>query len=260
MHYLGFGTYAGGYGSTGRRGQTGYLDASQLEIAPDGRFEMLLSSREQPGNWLRMEPDTSLVHRAPDLPGPRSTSASRSSRSSASAAAGGPQPITPELVDRGLQAAAAYVAGTRRLFADWAEGFAKRTNELPRFDPAIAAAAHGDPNIVYFHGYWELRRDEALVIEVTPPAATTGTSSSTTTGWSRSTTATTRSRSTTRRCAHARPTARCGSWWPTRPGRPELDRDRGPPPRHDVPALGGRGAAPGADDARREARGRRGFG
>ena len=27
----------------------------------------------------------------------------------------------------------------------------------------------GDPNIAYYHSYWELAADEALVIEVTPP-------------------------------------------------------------------------------------------
>jgi hypothetical protein len=169
VHYLGFGTYAGGYGSAGRRGQTGYLDASQLRSDADGRFELILSSREQPGNWLRMQPDTSLLI-------VRQTFQDRKRERIAElslervGAAGAPQPLSPEFLDRGLQAAAAYVAGTASLFADWAEGFARRPNELPRFDPAIAAAAHGDPNILYFHGYWQLAPDEALVIEVTPPA------------------------------------------------------------------------------------------
>ena len=168
VHYLGFGTYAGGYGSAGRRGQTGYLDASQLELGPDGSFEMILSCREQPRNWLRMEPDTSLFI-------VRQTFQDRKQERIAElaiervGAEGGPQPITPEGVDRGLQAAAAYVAGTAGLFADWAEGFAQRVNQLPRFDPAVAAAAHGDPNILYFHGYWELAPDQALLIDVTPP-------------------------------------------------------------------------------------------
>jgi hypothetical protein len=168
VHYLGFGTYAGGYGSAGRRGQTGYLDASQLELGPDGSFEMILSCREQPRNWLRMQPDTSLFI-------VRQTFQDRKQERIAElaiervGAAGGPQPITPESVDRGLQAAAAYVAGTAGLFADWAEGFAQRVNQLPRFDPAVAAAAHGDPNILYFHGYWELEPDQALLIDVTPP-------------------------------------------------------------------------------------------
>ena len=61
------------------------------------------------------------------------------------------------------------MAGTASLFCDWAEGFAKHKNTLPKLDPAVATAAHGDPNICYFHGYWELGPDEALLIEVTPP-------------------------------------------------------------------------------------------
>jgi hypothetical protein len=75
-----------------------------------------------------------------------------------------------EGLDRALGAAAAYVQGTATIFTDWSEGFAKRKNELPRFDPKVAAAAHGDPNIVYYHGYWELARGEQLWIEVRPPA------------------------------------------------------------------------------------------
>jgi hypothetical protein len=168
VHYLGFGTYAGGYGSSARRGQTGYLDASQLELAPDGSFELILSSREQPGHWLRMEPDTSLLI-------VRQTFQDRKQERIAELSIqriGGlraPAPITPGFVDGGLQAAAAYVAGTAALFADWAEGFARRKNQLPRFDPAVAAAAHGDPNIVYYHGYWELGPEQALLIDLEPP-------------------------------------------------------------------------------------------
>jgi len=86
------------------------------------------------------------------------------------AAAGPPAPVSAAFIDHGLAAAAAYVRGTARIFTDWSEGFAKHKNTLPRFDPKVAAAAHGDPNICYFHGYWELACDEALVVEVTPPA------------------------------------------------------------------------------------------
>lgn len=168
IHYLGIGTYAGGYGASGRRGQDGYVEAAELEIAPDGGFELIVSAREQPGNWLPMKPDSSLLivrqtyrdrarERIADL------------RIERIGAEGAPPPLSPEHVDRGLAAAASYVAGTAALFADWAEGFAKRPNELPRFDASVAAAAHGDPNIVYYHGYWELGPGEALVVEVEPP-------------------------------------------------------------------------------------------
>jgi len=149
-------------------GQSGYLEGEDLEIGPDGRFEIRLSCERRDGNWLAMEPDSSSLV-------VRQTFRDRSRERIADLAIervgsdGPPEAITPEFVDRGLGAAAAYVLGTASLFADWAEGFAKRPNQLPRFDPSVARAAHGDPNICYFHGYWELTPDEALVIEVTPP-------------------------------------------------------------------------------------------
>lgn len=169
VHYLGLGTYAGSYGTSGRRAQTGYLDAREMKIEPDGSFELILSCREQPGrNWLRMEPDTSsLIVRQTFQD--RANERIAELRIERIGAAEKPAPLTPAFLDRGLQAAAAYVHGTASLFADWAEGFAKRRNELPRFDPAVAAAAHGDPNIVYYHGYFELAEGEALVVDFVPP-------------------------------------------------------------------------------------------
>ncbi len=168
VHYLGFGTYVGNYGSGGRMGQSGYLEGADLDVSSDGSFEILLSCRQQPGNWLAMEPDTSSLI-------VRQTFREREKEKIADltiervGAEGPPRPITAELVDQGLEAAAKYVLGTATLFAEWAEGFAARKNELPIFDPAVARAAHGDPNICYFHGYWEIAQDEALVIEATPP-------------------------------------------------------------------------------------------
>jgi hypothetical protein len=168
IHYLGIGSYAGGYGEGGRRGQDGYVEAHQLEIAPDGRFELVLSCRQHPGNWLPLRPDSSLVI-------VRQTFRDRSRETIADlrierlGGAAAPAPLSPAFLDAGLARAAAYVHGTAALFAGWAEGFARHPNQLPRFDPAVAAAAHGDPNIAYYHGYWELAPDEALLVEVTPP-------------------------------------------------------------------------------------------
>jgi len=150
-------------------GQSGYLEAADMRIEPDGSFEIALSCEERPGrNWLPMEPDTSLLI-------VRQTFEDRTTETIADLhieRVGGdrPEPVTPEAIDRGLAAAAKSVAGTANLFAEWAEGFAMRPNELPPFDPAVASAAHGDPNIRYFHGYWELGPEEALVVEFTPPA------------------------------------------------------------------------------------------
>jgi hypothetical protein len=169
IHYLGLGTYVGSYGSDGRMGQSGYVEAADLRIEPDGTFEIILSCEEKPGvNWLRMEPDTSSLI-------VRQTYQDRAVEQIAElqiermGATGPPAPLTPESLDLGLASAVAYVAGTSRLFCDWSEGFAKHVNALRQLDPAIATAAHGDPNICYYHGYWSLAKDEALVIESRPP-------------------------------------------------------------------------------------------
>ncbi len=172
IHYLGFGTYVGRYGGGGRMGQSGYLEGKDLRIEPDGAFEIVLSCVPQPGNWLRLEPDTSsLIVRQTFQDRATETIADlHIERLERLGTGGSPAPVTPEFLDRGLAAAASYVAGTAALFADWAEGFARHPNELRLLDPAVARAAHGDPNICYYHGYWELAPDEALVIDVMPPA------------------------------------------------------------------------------------------
>lgn len=83
--------------------------------------------------------------------------------------AGRPSPLTPELVDKGLASAAGLVVGCSNLFAGWAKGFQAYTNQLPKFDDSVSMGAGGDPNICYYHSYWQLGPEEALVIEVTPP-------------------------------------------------------------------------------------------
>jgi len=170
--YLGFGTYAGGYGSEGRSAETGYLEGKDLEVNPDGTVEIQLSCKKQPGNWLAMEPDTSTLHVRQTF-GDHDNETLADLRlervDGAGARDGAKSPLTPERVDEGLTMAGRLVVGVASMFANWAEGFADQTNELPLFDPGVSLAAHGDPNITYYHGYWRVAPDEALVVEVTPP-------------------------------------------------------------------------------------------
>ncbi|MFT5443564.1 MAG: hypothetical protein ACI8W3_002614 [Myxococcota bacterium] len=170
VHYLGMGTYFGNYGSDGRMGQSGYIEGVDLKMDDDDHFEIILSCNEQqPGkNWLRMEADTSsLIVRQTFQD--RKTEVIADLEIERIGADGGAVPITPEKVDEGLAAASNYVLGTASLFTDWTESFARYPNELRLLDPAIAKAAHGDPNICYYHGYWEVEPGQALVIVATPP-------------------------------------------------------------------------------------------
>ncbi|MGH0030269.1 MAG: DUF1214 domain-containing protein [Myxococcota bacterium] len=166
--YLGFGTYYGAYGRPGRSGCSGYLEADQLEIDADGRFEIALASEPRPGNWLPMEPDTCmLIVRQNVLDAEHEVLADL--RIERVGADGPPRPLDPARLGRALRDAAGFVGGTAALFADWAEGFAREPNRLLPMDPATTGGAHGDPNIFFHMGYWRLRPDQALVVELEPP-------------------------------------------------------------------------------------------
>jgi hypothetical protein len=168
VHYLGFGSQAGNYGATGSLATTGYVEAADLEIGADGRFELVASGEKKPGNWLPMSPETtSIIVRQTFLDRAIETRADLKIERIDGPHA--PRHTTPEAVDRGLQGAAKFVNGCAKLFHQWALSMKPHTNQLPPFDAAVAKAAGGDPNIVYYHSYWELQPDEALVIEVTPP-------------------------------------------------------------------------------------------
>lgn len=169
IHYISIGAYSGNYGQgTTAGGRAGCLEDHQLEVNPDGTLEITLSCNEHPGNWIRMEPDTGLLI-------VRQSFLDRENEELAELqieclnAEGPPSPLTSEDVIHGLGMASLWVVGCATRFTDWAEGFAQRPNELHPLDDAVSTAAHADPNIYFFHGYWTIASDEALIIETTPP-------------------------------------------------------------------------------------------
>lgn len=163
--YLSFGTQKGGYESNGRMEQTGFLDAGALQLEADGRFEIVLSQHPQPGNWLRLEPDSNAVI-------VRQTFLDRKQERPAQLGIARrgvdarPAPLSAEQLQRGLGNAARFVEGTARLFADWAQGYQQHANQLPPADQALCQRVGGDPNIFYYHSYWSLADDEALLIHI----------------------------------------------------------------------------------------------
>ncbi len=165
VHYLGFSTKAGGYGSTGGLAPTGFLDSTGLQVDPDGRFEVIVSATPHAGNWLPMsEASSMLIVRQTFLDRPRERRAELT-------IAGHPTPTAPRPLDLATVAtrlanAARFVEGTARVFADWAAEFAAHPNVLPRQDQQRYLAAGGDPSIHYYHGYYRLGPGEALVVEV----------------------------------------------------------------------------------------------
>jgi hypothetical protein len=164
VDYLGFGSVNNRYASGGTMETTGYIDARRMRIEADGRFELIVSQREQPGNWLPMSPETNSINVRQTFQDRRTERAAELRIERIGASAETPQPLTPERLLRGLEAASGYVQGSATLFARWAESFLPALNRLPPADQAYCRAIGGDPNIFYFHGAWQLADDEMLVI------------------------------------------------------------------------------------------------
>jgi hypothetical protein len=172
IHYVGFFTQNGNYGTTGGLSPCGVLEHFDLKTDDQGNFEIILSKDRKGPNWLKIEDETSLLlvrqtylDHQNEVPIEVNIENLNGKRV--------PDPITPAQIDEGLRTAALFVAGAPFLFAKWARGFQKHTNRLPVFDPEVSNAAGGDANITYHHSHWKLGPDEALVIEVKPPICDT---------------------------------------------------------------------------------------
>ena len=171
VHYLGFGLQRGGYAEDGGLQTSAYLESEDMRFAEDGSFTIRLSPTPpaEGGNWMQTHDNTSMLI-------VRQTFLDRVHEREAELeivcldGPPNPGPLTAESLDQGLTKAAGLVAASSMIFARWANEFkAGHPNLLPRFDQARSDAAGGVPDIAYYHSYWQLGPDEALVIEATPP-------------------------------------------------------------------------------------------
>jgi Protein of unknown function (DUF1214) len=164
--YLSFGTKAGSYDRDAEMRPTGQIDGRHMQVAPDGRFEILVSRNKQAGNWLPMEESSEgiIVRQTFDVregavpayyeieclnPGDRVHA----------------DALDPLSIEPALGRATSFVTRTSNLFIDWMEIYEKHLNQLPSDDQDRCQRAGGDANIHYHQSYWKLEPDQALVIE-----------------------------------------------------------------------------------------------
>ncbi len=169
VFYLGFATQLADY-TKDEPQVSGSLESDDLKIGPDGSFELVVSVDEPEGDvaWLPMSASSRIVL-------VRQTFLDKGAEQPAELhieRVGGeplPRPLTPQMLDEGLAQAGLFVTGSSLFFAKWSHDWKKHANALPRHPPEISGAAGGDPNIAYYHSYWELAEDECLEITFTPP-------------------------------------------------------------------------------------------
>lgn len=168
MFYFSIVANAMRYHIDGSAHATGQLLDGDIEWGRDGEVEIIASCNYQPGNWLRLEPDASVIVL-------RQSALDRDSERGGEfriERIGGPPvpvPLTAERLAAGLATSAQFVRGIASTFADWTRLFREHPNQFPAIDQSIFQKGGGAKDIYYAHGYWRIATDEALVIEVTPP-------------------------------------------------------------------------------------------
>lgn len=148
----------------------GSLIDSEVAVAEDGQFEIILSPEEHRGNWIRTTPgswrvtirqffadwenEAPMVARIDRLGDPPHDPL-----------------LTPQRVTRGLADSAAWVRKSTRYWADMLDKWKAQPNRFLSYrqldDNAIDATPGGEPLICY----WQVPCDEVLVVRVTPPEA-----------------------------------------------------------------------------------------
>jgi len=169
--YFSLGSVANRMATEGTMVPTGDLYEKDIDFGPDGSFEVIASQEPRARNWLPMAPDTTaIIFRATYFDRAKEIAATINIER-VDRPARAPM-LSPELLDQSFTRAAGFVRGTANVFANWAQGFAAHPNELPALDQTPFRRAGAHATIHYFHGYWKLQPDEALVINFRVPECT----------------------------------------------------------------------------------------
>jgi hypothetical protein len=145
---------------------TGEIDSKDMHFEDDGRFEILMSCKKQPGNWLPMTPETRFVV-------VRQTFGDRSKERIAELSIECLNPersnntLDPASLEPAFGRALGFMKSTVEMNIGWMERYRKHLNRLPEDDQALCQAAGGDPNVHYYQSFWKLAPDEALLVRLT---------------------------------------------------------------------------------------------
>ncbi|MGH3632973.1 DUF1214 domain-containing protein [Mycobacterium sp.] len=139
----------------------------ELEVDPEGNFEVIISADEREGNWMRIDGDNpTLVVRHFFYDWNTEVPSSLRIERIGTGSECGRQTIDQDVVvSRQLVALGEFVYANLKFFHDWG-GTPPANGFLAPIDlSSVGGAAENRPVI----GRWELQPDEALILEVKPP-------------------------------------------------------------------------------------------
>ncbi|MAG30983.1 MAG: hypothetical protein CL908_08845 [Deltaproteobacteria bacterium] len=164
---LGIGTFSGALGTPKGLIRDGYITNEELQTK-DGRFELLISRSEQPGNWLPMGEHTNSLNIRQTLLRRRQQKPADFELVRIDGGAP-PAPLDPISFAGQLDRAGLTIGGIVAQFLAWTASFKEHPFEVREIDPKFLSAAQGDPNTTYHYSYWELEDDEVFTVVLEPP-------------------------------------------------------------------------------------------
>ncbi|MBW2270899.1 MAG: DUF1214 domain-containing protein [Deltaproteobacteria bacterium] len=166
-HTMSFAVYAGSLGREGGRRTVAYVKIDDLEVAPDGSFEIILSQRERPGNWIPLTDDaTTLMVREIFW---RKREQERAVLEIECLSEEPPPELTPDFVVNALRRSLRFMRGSSKIFFDTVDEWIPTPNVIHAGDREKASSTLGIPDQLYKSGWWKCQPDQAVVVEVTPP-------------------------------------------------------------------------------------------
>lgn len=163
VDYISMAISRGSYAENFTQVETGFLDGNDLTIEADGTFEVIISQQQHSDNWLSATEDSESLlirqtYRHRELEEPAEITIERLDTGATPAA------LDLMTATAHFAKATAFFKNTTQMFADWSRKISEHPNTLPLWDQAFCQRVGGDPNILYYHGHFKLRADEAMVI------------------------------------------------------------------------------------------------
>jgi hypothetical protein len=148
----------------------GNLINSDIDVDDKGNFELIVGPDEHPGNWIKTTPGSwRLTFR--QFFADWENEEPMVARIDRLGALEHDPVLTPQGIQQGLADSAAWVQESTTYWANMLDKWKVQPNQFLSYrqldDNAIDATPGGEPLICY----WQLPRDEVLVVRVTPPAA-----------------------------------------------------------------------------------------
>ncbi|PLW68614.1 DUF1214 domain-containing protein [Pseudohalioglobus lutimaris] len=151
-------------------GVVGNLIDSDLHVEEDGSFELIVGPDEHPGNFIKTTADTWRITFRQFFADWENEVPMKARIDCLSDVEHNPV-LSPSRLQAGLADSAAWVKESTFYWADMLDRWKARPNDFVSYrqldDNAIDATPGGEPLICY----WQLPRDEVLVIRVVPPLA-----------------------------------------------------------------------------------------